>query len=868
MKLKYFKINLLTLVLLIGLQATKAQQTQRPMIWVKTSDKQAILNDIEHNQWKKDYYEAFVKRIQPDLKEYANNPKAYLGDLPYDLSLQKEGQIPPFRIIIDKEKDAAKRRDKLQHYLKTGIDCGVIYYLTGEEKYAEYATSVFYTFMKSMLQIQPSDEAGNGGWIYQDNHLREAREIGAQIPILYDFIYPYFIKGGKAYDFVKNTKEIISIPEAEKVFKTYIDLAVNHGIINCNWPVLEASSLVSNTLALDNETERIDDLKYYLEKDTPHQDALPKVANVFKESGSWPESLNYAGGVTGLTTYLMELLTRVYPTLNLGAKYPEVLTALTNPYYLTYPNNNETIIFGDGHRHFQRNYGGYETAYLLAKTANNKSLMMEFGSLINSGIATKDYDRDKLKERSYEPEPYFGEPLKLLWYAGTVVGAPKDYPKPTTNILPFAGVVIQRNLSETNKPEDGLMSFVGGGASVHGHASGMNMELYGKGFVLGSKGGRSAYGTEDHENYYRIFAGHNTVIVNGSSRGEGEWSNDAINTVKKEALEPEANQTPVSKNNSFSITSFLDDKGDKAEAKQLRTMAIVRTSPTTGYYVDVYKSKSSLPNEYHDYVYHNIGDELSFVGQSKSIDLKEDVNRYMANADSKWGRNKEYKNPGWHYFKDVQTSGVYNQNVDALFTAKSLGSNGVNMRLFIPGAENREYTKVMAPPSTESDKAYEKKPTPTLVIRKTGEAWQNPFAVIYEPFTGSKSEGTISNVKGLSSNGVFKGFMVESTVDKKKIKQFIITQDDDNAIFEDKTLGIKFKGRYVVITLDQNGEIQSIYVGSGSELHYQKWSVKSSNGKSTALNLVVTNQQIIVTTNNKVEVMNPKNYKLKMEATK
>ncbi len=857
--------SILSIILFIGFCLPKilvAQETIRPMIWVKPDDKAAILEKIKNNKWANDYYKAFAKRVQDDLSAYQNDPKAYLSALPYDLSLQKPNQIPPFRVIMDKAKDAATRRDQLQHYLQTGIDCGILYYLTEEEKYAQYSTSVFYTFVKAMLQIAPSKEAGNGGWTYQDNHLREAREIGAQIPIVYDFIYPYLLKGGKAYNFVTGNKDVVSIPEAEQVFKTYIDLALNHGIVNCNWPVLEAASLVGNTLALNNKKERRDDLAYYLEKDTPHQDALPKVAKVFKDSGNWPESLNYSGGVTGLTTYLMTLLTKYNPDLNLGKKYPEVPMALSVPYNLTWPNNNQTIQFGDGHRGFHRGYTDAEMAYLLGKSANSQQMMDEFGSLIKTGLASGEYDRAKLDKRSYEPHPYYVEPLRLLWFSPTIEGEAKDYPKPTTNGLAFSGISVQRNLSTTDNPKDGLMLFVGGGAFVHGHASGMNMELYGQGYILGPKAGRTAYGTEDHENYYRLFAGHNTVIVNGASRGEGGWANNAINTVKKEAIEPEYFQKPVSANYSFSITSFLDDKGDKAEATQWRTLGIIRTSPTTGYYIDVYKSKSTLPNQYHDYVYHNIGDALNITPSTKDFELKEDANRYMANAGAKWERNKAYKNPGWHYFKDIHTSGIYPNDLTAVFNAKSLGKSGVSMKLFIPGNTNREYTKVMAPITDEVPKPYDQKLTPTLVIRQNGEAWDKPFAVVYESFSGSENEGTIKSVKQILENNVFKGFVVISEVNKKTIQQYVMIQDNDDAVFGDNELNLKFKGRYAVISTDETGNLASIYVGSGQSISYQKWEAKTDDQKPSAFYLNVGDKEITINGDSKISLINPSNKKI------
>ncbi|MBK0383810.1 hypothetical protein I5M32_12645 [Pedobacter sp. SD-b] len=862
-------ITFLIIIIGFGFQNTLlAQNTVRPLIWVSPNDKEAIINKIHSKEWASEYFKEFKQRIEPDVDNYIKNPKSYLSGLPFDLSKSETNKIPPFQYILETDKDADSKRDKFQYYLKTGIDCGIVYYLTGEEKYAKYSASVFYTFMKALLQIKPSIEKTNGGWLYQDNHLREAREIGAQLPILYDFIVPFIKKGGTAYNFESDTQDKIEISEAEKVFKTYIDLALNHGLIDCNWPVLESPSLVGNILALDSSIERDSLLTYYLQKNTPHQDALAKVAKVYKESGGWPESLNYSGGVTGLTTYLMTMLTKIYPSLALGKKYPQIANAITLPYYLTYPNSKQTIQFGDGHREFSRYYGSFEIEYYLAKLSGDKKNLAQFGSLINSGIEHDNYDRAKLGKRSYKPYPYFDEPLQLLWASGDVKGDTKNYPKPTTNGLPFAGISIQRNLSTTRKPEDGLMLFVGGGAFVHGHASGMNIELYGRGYVLGAKAGRSQYRSEIHENYYRLFAGSNTVIVNGASRGEGEWANNAINTVIKEAIEPQYFVSPVSPNNSFSITSFVDNKGDQAEAKQLRTLAIVRTSPSTGYYVDVYKSKSSIPNQYHDYIYHNIGDFLSFLPADKSFRLQSDENRYMANASATWKNNKSFKNPGWHYFKNVETSGSYDKQVDVVFTAKSLGQNGVSMKLFIPAENGREYTKVSAPITDEAPVAYAKKPTPTLDIRKNGEAWDAPFALIYEPYSGIANEGSVKSVKSIKQAGVFKGFIVESEIKNKKIKQIIITQDTDSSVFKDQNLAIKFTGRYAVLTLNQLNKIQSLYIGSGSRFTYNKWEITSEQTSPIALSLEITDDVAHLTSDAKLKISNPENYNIIQVFTK
>ena len=592
-----------------GANIVTAQPTQRPMIWVKASDRKAILDKIETQPWAGRYYKAFKNRVEADRLLHQKDAGQYLAKMPLDWSKASE-KIPPMIPIIEFNSSVASGRQDLLHYLLTGVDCAVLYYLTNEEAYAQLSLDVLHTFIEGIVQIQPSAQGHNGGgWLYPEDHLREAREIGASVPIIYDFVAPFIQKGGMPYDIAQKKKVAFSPQNAEKVFKTYIQLALEQGIINCNWPVLESSSLVGNTLALDNKSERNEFLDYYLTKNTPHQDALKKVAGHYLDyQGFWPESLGYSKAVASFSTYLMTLLTKYNPALDLGNRYPQVPFALPSPYYLTYPNRDETVLFGDGHRHFESDFDSYETAYTLGLISQNQKMVTEFGNLLNSAIHDKTYDRAQLPQRIYGAGVY-RDPLHLLWHAPVIAGEVKDYPLPVTDELPFAGITLQRNLSSTGDPEDGLMGFVGGGSHVHGHGSGMHMELYGKGYVLGPKAGRGTYTTDLHENYYRLFASHNTVVVNGASETDGEWVNLGMNRVERLAGEPKIKEKPVSENHSFSTSRFRDDKGEKAEATQERTLGIVRTSPTTGYYVDVFRSKSDLPNEYHDYIYRNLADD-------------------------------------------------------------------------------------------------------------------------------------------------------------------------------------------------------------------------------------------------------------------
>jgi len=382
------------------------------------------------------------------------------------------------------------------------------------------------------------------------------------------------------------------------------------------------------------------------------------------------------------------------------------------------------------------------------------------------------------------------------------------------------------------------------------------MELYGLGRVLGVDHGHGAYRTELHENYSRLFAAHNTVIVNGASQGQGGWVGLGMNSTELVAMEPMPLKKALSPNHSFTRTNFLDDKGDKAEAKQERTLALIRTSPTSGYYVDVFRSKSILPNEYHDYLYHNFGDELKF--ENEDLTLNPDDQRYMANANIVWKQNGQYRNPGWHYFKNVASSNVYESDVKATFEINKPTDNKRYMKLYIAGNKNREYTTVMAPNTFEAPKPYDKLPTPTVVIRQKGEAWSNPFAVIYEPTFDSKSKSGIQSVNKIENNSVFQGFKVISKVNNELITQYIINQAHDSD-FINKELGLNFKGSFAVITYSEKNIIQSIYIGDGMYFKNIDLEVNTTNNLPFSAYIDFSNKKAEVNSSENAKVLFLKN---------
>ncbi|WP_282122077.1 heparinase II/III domain-containing protein [Algibacter mikhailovii] len=827
------KKALLFIVLFIQF-SIHGQELERPFIWVKSSERHQILNKIKTQDWAADIYHNLQNKTDREVKEFYKNPTAYIKRLPFNWTEGMTNEFPPFyktdHVENGKHRNLDNATDKewepaelLIEYLQVALDCSMMYYLSQDETYAYVASSILYSFTKSVQQSKISNWKGRGGWLFPYDGFREVRVIGYKLPLIYDFIHPYLINGGESFDIIKGKRMSFPLDEAQSVFRSYANITVNYGQTGSNHCALEAPSLVYNALAMDDENEREKWLSYFLSQSTENQDALNEMAKKYKTKGDiWPETSQYLNHTTSILAKLMLVVNRYNPSLKLGATYPNILYALPRLDYFVYPNN-EIVRWGDGHRYAHAPYEAYEDAYALSKMDGLEALQAKFAPLIKRAINKGKYSRQNVEA--------------LFWYNNEMSKEAAIIDLPRTDRVYHVGIVLQRNLSSTNTPEDGLMCFVGGAHMVHGHAEGMNIELYGEGQVLGVDHGRKKYGQDLHENYSRIFAAHNTVIVNGSSQGEGGWVNLGINKVEVVSMEPKVGEKGVSPYHSFSQTSFIDDKGQKAEATQERTLALIRTSPTTGYYVDVFRSNSKLPNEYHDYLYHNIGDKI--VVKNIDMDFEKTPNRYMANANASWKHNKAYRNPGWHFFKNVKTSRTYDENVTLTFNTKRLNSGPVFMQLHIPGFENRVYTKVNAPITFEAPKPYDNLPTPTLVIRHDGEAWENPFVVVYEPFNENEKP-TIKTVEKIEQNGVYKGLKVSSKTPEGSLIQYIITQSKGEE-FKSDILDIYFKGSFAVITLDENDNLLSVYVGEGDKLIYGGELIETDKNKAYYKNSINRN---------------------------
>lgn len=830
--------------------------TTRPFIWVREAEKQAILNKIAQQSWATAIYNAMVARAATPLSSHQTDRDAFIRELPvlWASTPAKFKTIPTYP-----EQGATGVRVPTETKFNNALDCAVLYYLTGNENYAECAADILHNAIRTLLPVAPSTSVSNGGWIFQDDLLKEARVVGNQLPVVYDFLYNY-LQSNQVYDVQTASMVDFNFTNAQSVFRTWYELTRDHGQLVSNWSALMSNGMLQNLLAFDNETERNTALNVYLTTGTSRQQSLATDYQTFTAAGNiWPESLLYAYEVNRIRSNHLMLIERAFPDRNVLASYPQFPANLFRISQLRYPNG-EQISFGDMSRSASKEpYFEYELAYQRAKARGFHALAIDLGGRLKDAIQKGLYNRSSALP--YESLGLHNEPLQLLWQAATIDEAPFVTEIPRADRVPFAGVALQRNPSTLNNENHGLMGFVGGAAHIHSHACGMAMELYGAGEVMGAKSGTGTYETALQDNYYRLFASNNTVIVNGASRGEGGWASIAINTVQTVAMEPQPFVDGVSADFSFTTSSFADNKGTLAEATQQRTLGIVRTSPKSGFYVDVFRTQStvtnrtavtlngSVTNQYHDYIYRNIGQTgIDLLHDGQPMTLVSQPTRFANDIGD------AYDQPGWRYFTNTRVSYPVTGAMRATFTA-NVGGITRHMDMHMPAVAAREYAQVESPPIRNAPSPYTSSNAPTMVVRQIGEAWNKPFLTVYEPYFAADGP-TVGSVETIVQGGVVRGVRVTSEVSGQTMIHHIISQPNANDSYQDAGIGLSFTGRFGIAALMPDGTVR-LYVGDGSAMSYRGNTVNSPGGTATQFEAVFTPGQAPVIISNSTVASTP-----------
>ncbi|MEI6946810.1 heparinase II/III family protein [Paraflavisolibacter sp. H34] len=715
-----------------------------------------------------------------------------------------------------------------------------VYWLTGEEKYAQFAFDLFDTYMTGMYyRKEPVDLSHShiqtlvGLSSFEVIH----EDILTELAPTYDFLYAYI---------QKKAPQKLSL--YADTFKKWADLIIRNGVPFNNWNLFEARfiSLIAMVLEADKDYKDGRGMQYYLDqilnKDATRQWAFTTLVKkgFDPKTALWSECPGYSVNVVGDFTGFVQLFDRLLH-FDLLQQVPLIEKSVLATAQYLYPNGY-TVGFGDTH------YGRLSTAPAeqLVQNAqkNNKPAQEErFTGFVKMIEAL---NRQTAGYGGTAAGGHGGGGLNALLNrsafslkASIPAGRLEDFVSPTF-YAPNVSYFVQRNGLD---PVNGLMISQAGSEGNHAHANGIAMELFGKGVALAPEMGiGTSYFQPDYAEYYSQFPAHNTVVVDGISAYPTMKSHHGF-TVKSCYPAPEMKKG-IFPSVTFSDLYFLEPE---TNADQDRTMSIIRTSDYTGYYVDVFRSRRKEGGDKrHDYFYHNLGQQLEVTAADGSaLALQPTDKPAFADGDLfaydyLWDR------------RSVKTA----KDISATYRLNVPGREEVRMHVWMKGVGGRELFTVKAPPS----KAFRHDamipdsiaslPIHTLMARQTGEAWSRPFVAVYEPSSGNTppSIRSISPLVFANAAGV-EGIRVEGV---RGDRQYIFSGDGrGGAVYGDKA----FTGTYAVIHEEKDGK-GYLFLGNGEKLASGGYALAAKAG-SVAATLDRTAEGIFVAASRPVTLTLP-----------
>ena len=797
-----------------------AQNLEHPVIYTTISERPALLKTIGQHQWAKDMVNQLHLNVDERLKMHRKDPTGILDS------------IPVFRDGSEKKTEQEGAPLALGHHkvLKLASEAGMLYYLEQDETYAQMAADILLVYIEELAPRTPVTTTISG------NAFFDPRTTYPHFALAYDFIHPFLKKKNvKVYCPSKGKYITYDDQKAQKALKNMVGSVLQeygkpdvHGRIVSNHPILTSPGALFGILCVEDDAERERLFDVFWEKGTAHQNSFKNtILPIFSEQGLWPESLSY--GFMPIVSMNLNIIDRIKPELEVTAGAKHIFNGSFLYDYLRYPDRR-FVRYGDSKRNNDFSAKNYRYALHFAQRRNLTNIAEKAKLALGQAYRAKGgYHPNIITDGPYDQYQH----LELFWGVDIPedLDSQIDFDKKTV-VVEHAGVALQRNYVENNNELYGLCGIIGGAHYVHSHVTGISMELYGAGYVMAPNAGLPRTVPERqiplHEHYFRLYAGNNTVVVNGTSHGrdEGSWKDKANvwqNTVVNIAAEPKHLKEGIAGEFSFA-TQYLDDTVNHAE--QQRTLSTIRTSETTGYYVDVFRSKSRTENKFHDYIYHNIGDNTR-IGTFNDQELQvKATDRYQNNIGD------VVKSPGWRYFEATKTTPITDKGTKIRF---DIDHNNRYMHLFVPEGVQREYTKALAPPTREAKNGYVDKKTQVLAIRQQGEAWERPFIGVFEPSTDKNS--VVQKVEPLLDGDKIIGAIVTSKVDGSLITDIIISQDRENTIYKNEDLNLYFKGRFGIVrkTVNDNTTHVILYIGQGKLLKYGTKELKSNSEQRGAL---------------------------------
>lgn len=728
--------------------------------------------------------------------------------------------------------------------LRLGRDGAFIYWLTGDAKYGKFAYDILDTYLTGLYYRNEAFDLGNGhaqtlAGLTTFEVIQEG--VISDVAQYYDFLHKY-IK--------VNHREKMKIYET--ALKKWIDVTIKNGVPHNNWNLHQANLILGVAMILEDNKHYTDDkgreyyIDYILNQSSPRQWSLTKLMQYGYDynNGVWNECPGYAQSVT---REFMHFIRNYDNTFNqdLLAYNPVMYKAVeVLPQYL-FPNDKITA-FGDT----------YYSDLNIDPIADMIRMAQKYEKTDNEIYFTKMYKyfapdaglEDTSKKLPDQVTSFFtNKPLALN--QNIEAGNLKEYIT-STFYAPNVSWFVQRNKYDSK--ENGLMISQYASYGNHAHSNGLAIELYGKGHVLGAESGiGSSYFEKPYLEYYSQFPAHNTVMVDGISKYPEMLSNHPFDLL---SCYPASGQKDGYYSDiTYSEAYFLEPE---SQSDQNRLLSIVSTGESTGYYVDIFRSKKQRKGDkFHDYYYHNLGQEL-FIQNIRGENLDLQPSEEMAFA-------------GGHLFAlDYmwdKRSAKTDEDYTATWKMSYPDGNNIYMNLWMKGYPDREIFSIKSPSCkayrNNNDFPYEvdKSPYLTIAARQHGEAWNHPFVSIFEPTTENegKSIESIESFDVKNSPSDFVGLVVRS---KSGRTDYIFSSVKDQEVSHKD---MKTNATYCVIS--EKGKDFTLFMGNGTMVSGKGFTIHSTEKANATLEY--KNGEYFLTCDKPVVITTAKNKMLKMNKT-
>jgi len=710
-----------------------------------------------------------------------------------------------------------------RNILSLARDAAFIYWFTGDTRYAKFSHDIFKTYMYGMYYLNPPVDLGKTNTIIglqtfeviHDSHL----EV---ISLCYDFLFDYF----------KNNQAEVELYTA--VLKKWAEQIIKNGNSTGNWNIFQAKFITHAALALENDSHYTDSkgMQYYLDlvfnRTSTRQGALTTSVGTFDPlTYLWNEAPGYSMNVSSSLLDIIVLADRVTKN-NLLDQLPVLKRSVpANAQYL-FP--------------FLLSSGFGDTDYVPVPASSIERLISISRQYNNA--EDEDYFT-RLLDMQFGIS-YSRPPSKDIYSLFQYVDAFKPLSKPG-HLKDFASPALFASNVNVFYQRNGFDKINGLGAAVtgkkggHSHYNGISVEFSGKGYALGVESGRGAsYWTTDHAEYNSKYPSHNTVIVNGKSASGNPYTllDHYPASQQNEGFFPNVTYSNV----------FMDETTTGSDQKRLTS--IIRSGGTTGYFIDIFRSKQRAGGDIkHDYLYHNQG-----VYSETSITDTTGVALSLSSSDELTSEGGQLA--GYNYFTN-ERSVVFNKDFVTTFKFSVSGTD-IFMKMWMKGDLGRKIILAEGPKSGSFDNfpsSIRNLTIPVIVVRQSGEAWSRPFIGVYEPYTSDEPE-SVRSIRYFHPPYSSSDFAGVEITGKNKGTEYIFSNanETESITFRD----MKFMGSYGVVSENTAG-FRYIFLGQGKHISKDEFSIHSKDTAITAA-LSFENGEFFFTCDGPVTVTVPDTY--------